>query len=86
MNLKPLKTKERLNNLKNNPKRLYYFCRKVLKAPWPEAEPYILKDKFVAMHYAYHVKKKLWPELEAILDSDINNRRIYNWNMRHYTY
>lgn len=86
MSLKPLKTKERINILKNNPKRLYYFCRKVLKAPWPEAEPYILKDKFVAMHYAYHVKKKLWPELEAILDSDINNRRIYNWNMRHYTY
>lgn len=86
MNLKPLKTKERLNVLKNNPRDLYKFCRDVLKAPWPEAEPYILKDKITAMHYAVVVKKKLWPELEALLDGDVNNRRIYNWNMRHYTY
>lgn len=86
MNLKPLKTKERLNVLKNDPRALYKFCRDVLKAPWPEAEPYILKDKIIAMHYAVVVKKKLWPELEALLDGDIKNTRIYNYNMRHYTY
>lgn len=86
MPLKPLKTKERLDSLKNDPSALYKFCRDVLKAPWPEAEPYILKDKRAAMGYAYYVKQKLWPELEAILDGDINNTSIYNWNMRYYTY
>ena len=67
MPLKPLRTKQRFDTLKHNPKALYLFCRDVLKAPWPEAEPYILKDTNVAMHYAYYVKQKLWPELEKIL-------------------
>jgi hypothetical protein len=85
MPLKPLKTKERLDALKNNPKALLAFCKDVLKAPWPEAEPYILKDTMVAMHYAYHVKQKLWPELENILDGT-RYMPMYNWNMRYFTY
>ena len=57
MNLKPLKTKQRLNVLKNNPKALYLFCRDVLKARWPEAEPYIFKDKKFAMLYNWYLKR-----------------------------
>ena len=84
MDLKPLKLKERLDSLKNNPRALFLFCRDVLKAPWPEAEPYILKDPKIAMHYAYYVKKKLWPELENILQGE--DISIYNWNMRYFHY
>ena len=84
MSLKPLKLKERLDALKDNPKALYLFSRYVLKAPWPAAEPYILKDPKMAMHYAYYVKQKLWPELENILQGE--DISIYNWNMRYFHY
>ena len=86
MPLKPIKTKDRLEQLKQNPlQAVKYAWRTFESRTWPDAEPYILKDTMVAMHYAYHVKQKLWPELEKILDGT-RYMPMYNWNMRYFTY
>ena len=70
MPLKSLKTKNRLENIKRNPKRAYLFAKNILKKRWPQAEPYIMKDGFWAYKYANDVMKELWPEAESSINKD----------------
>ena len=57
MPLKPINTKHRLEELKHNPRRAFYFALITLKGRWPEAEPYIMKDASAAVNYSHEILK-----------------------------
>ena len=71
MALKPIKTKDRLEKLKKDPKGASYYAFYVKKRRWPEAEPYIMKDPGVAIDYATKVIKHRWPEAEPYIMKDV---------------
>ena len=49
----------------------YWYSYIVLKRrPWPEAEPYIMKDPGGACHYAKYILKRRWPEAEPYIMKD----------------
>ena len=69
MSLKPLRTKERLQKLKQDPKEIAYFCARN-KTMWPQMESFILTDKYACYFYARYVLNKRWPEAESFIMTD----------------
>jgi hypothetical protein len=51
------------------------YALELIKGPWPEAEPYIMKHPFWAYRYAIFLLKKRWPEAEPY----IKNGDIRSW-------
>ncbi len=49
---------------------LLYYAEYALNARWPEAEPYIMRDPWVASQYARWVIKGRWPEAEDSIMKD----------------
>jgi len=64
MSLKPLKTKKRLDIIKSDPESIYKYATKKLEHRWVEAEPYLLKDPYIAVGYASDFGIQKWPNLE----------------------
>jgi len=52
------------SNLVKNPEYAYYYAKFIIKGRWPEAEPYIMKDKdpYLIVWYARYIIKGRWPE------------------------
>lgn len=67
MPLKPLRTKERLHEIKKHPRTAYLYAKYTLKGPWPMAESVIKKDAQTAALYAADVLKRRWPEAEPTI-------------------
>lgn len=67
MPLKPLRTKERLDEIKKHPRTAYLYAKYTLKEPWPMAESIIKKDAQTAALYAADVLKRRWPEAEPTI-------------------
>jgi hypothetical protein len=67
MPLKPLRTKERLQEIKKHPRTAYLYAKYTLKAPWPLGESVIKKDPQIAALYAAYVLKRRWPEAEPMI-------------------
>lgn len=71
MPLKPLKIKDRFENLKKDPKGASNYAINVMKRRWPEAEPTIMKDPKSAIRYAFLLMGgNRWPELEKLIIHD----------------
>lgn len=71
MPLKPVKIKERFENLKKDPKGASNYAINVMKRRWPEAEPIIMKDPKNAIRYAFLLMRgNRWPELEKLIIHD----------------
>ena len=64
MSLKPLKIKKRLDIIKSDPESIYKYATKKLEHRWVEAEPYLLKDPYIAVGYASDLGMQKWPNLE----------------------
>jgi hypothetical protein len=45
-------------------KYAYFYARDVIKGPFPEAEPAILKNIHKVVDYVQFVRKSRWPEFE----------------------
>lgn len=67
MPLKPANYKNRIQEIKTNPEKAFFYSRDVMKTRWPEAEPYIMKHPAYACLYATDVLKKKWPEAEPYI-------------------
>jgi len=67
MPLKPLRTKERLDEIKKHPRTAYLYAKYTLKRPWPLGESVIMKDAQTAALYAADVLKRRWPEAEPTI-------------------
>src|SRR5690606_548882 len=39
----------------------YWYANHVLHEPWPEMEPLILRDPYLALDYLFDVRRKPWP-------------------------
>jgi len=59
-------TQQELDILKTDPDLASMWATIAFKKPWPDAEPYIIKNEVAAFRYAAHVKGK-WPEFEQQL-------------------
>ena len=70
MPLKPINTKERMQDVKNDPELAFRYAYKVLKKRWPAAEPIIMKHAGAAYDYAIYVLQKRWPEAEPTIKKD----------------
>ena len=77
MPLKPINTKHRLEELKHNPKRAFFFALITLKGRWPEAEPYIMKDATSAVNYAHEILKQPWPGAEPYILKSYPHAIVY---------
>jgi hypothetical protein len=71
MPLKPIKTKDRLEQLKQNPlQAVKYAWRTFESRTWPEAEPFIMKHPQAAANYAIFNTHERWPEAEQYIKKD----------------
>jgi hypothetical protein len=66
MPLKPIKTKERFENLIKTPRGVVTYAEHK-KTPVPELEHVILLDDLAIYWYAYYVLHSRWPKGEQIL-------------------
>lgn len=83
MPLKPIKTKDRLEQLKQNPlEAVEYAWRKFNDLRWPEAEPFIMKHPRAAANYAAFNLGERWPEAEPYIKKDKRAWMFYK-NMLH---
>ncbi len=55
----------------------YYAINKLNRKPWPEAEPYIMKDPEWAYKYVNNILHKPWPEAEPYIAK--NPQYAYNY-------
>ena len=53
------------------------YARDVIQGRWPEAEPRIMKDSFLAYRYAKEVIKGPWQEAERFIKRDAAAWSIY---------
>jgi len=82
MPLKPINTKERMQDVKNNPELAFRYAYKVLKKRWPAAEPIIMKHAKAAYNYAHEIlKQKRWPEAEPYIIKDPDVAAVYAVNI-----
>lgn len=71
MPLKPIKTKDRLEQIKQNPlAATKYAWRTFDSRRWPEAEPFIIEHPEAAASYAIFNLHKRWPEAEPSIKKD----------------
>ena len=77
MPLKPIKTKSRIEEIKQQPKWAFRYALTNLNQRWPAAEPTIMKDPFWATEYAKHVIKGRWPEAEPMIMKNSVAKLIY---------
>ena len=77
MPLKPIKTKDRLEQLKHNPLAAVKYAWKTLNGSWPEAEPFIMKHPQAAANYAVFNIHKRWPEAEPYIKKDKKIWKFY---------
>lgn len=71
MPLKPIKTKDRLEQLKQNPlQAVEYAWRKFDDRRWPQAEGIIIKHPEAAANYAIFNTHERWPEAEPLIKKD----------------
>lgn len=81
MPLKPIKTKDRLEQLKHNPvAAVKYAWKKFDSRRWPEAEPFIITHPEAAANYAIFNTHERWPEAEPTIKKD---KKIWNY-YRHF--
>lgn len=78
MPLKPLKTKDRLEQLKQNPPGAVTYAWKTFDdRRWPEAEPFIMKHPEAACNYAVFNLHERWPEAEPYIKKDKKSWKFY---------
>jgi hypothetical protein len=61
--------------IKKSPRCAFHYALFVIKGRWPEAEPYIMKNRWAATYYAADVIKDRWLEVEPYIMED-----RYYWN------
>ena len=81
MPLKPIKTKCRLEKIKDNPERVFWYAFNILEKRWPEVEPVIIKSPRNAYCYALHVIKGRWPEAEPFIEKNKNAWSYYKQHL-----
>lgn len=64
MPLKPLKTKPRIEKIKNDPEKATMYATYTLGKRWPAAEPIIAKHPGFAIEYIEKLIQDKWPEAE----------------------
>lgn len=56
---------------------VYRYARDVIEGRWPEAEPYIMRDRKWAYYYAEDVIEGRWPEAEPFIMEDAEIAYFY---------
>ena len=77
MPLKPIKTKPRIEEIKNDPEKATMYAIYVLKRRWPAAEPLIAKNPLFALEYIEKLIQDKWPEAEPYIKD--NAAEAYNY-------
>lgn len=67
-----------VKDIMKDPHMAFNYADKVLKAPWPQAEPYIMQDPISAISYAIYVLKHPWPEAEQIINTNAGLAGAYS--------
>lgn len=53
------------------------YAASIKKEPWPEAEPFIVRNGFAATQYARYILQKPWPEAEPAIARDGQAAALY---------
>lgn len=67
-----------VKDIMKDPHMAFNYADKVLKSPWPQAEPYIMQDPVSAISYAIYVLKRPWPEAEQIINTNAGLAGAYS--------
>lgn len=59
---------------------LLTYAKNVIQGRWPEAEPYLLRSRYIPTYYAIDVIKGRWPEAEPVIK---DNARLSSLYARH---
>ena len=54
------------------------YARDIIQGRWPQAEPLIMKDSYLASRYAIEIIKEPWPEAERFIKRDAAAWSIYS--------
>lgn len=60
----------------------YKHALQVERAPWPKAEPLIMKDPLSAYLYTCHIKKARWPEAEPVIMENPELAYLYTLHIK----
>jgi hypothetical protein len=60
-----------------SPRYNFYYCRDVIKAPWPDFEKYLLQSAEYAYWYTRFVLDAPWPEAEPVIAQDAAFSSMY---------
>lgn len=77
MPLKPIKTKPRIEEIKNDPEKATTYAIYTLGKRWPAAEPIIAKHPLFALDYIEKLIQDKWPEAESYVKDDPHS--AYNY-------